>query len=1056
MKRPLTTLGFAVPLVACLGATALFAVTPSPDRKQEPRNFDLREAYAHAADGAASLLQSSAIDRLQASVPELFADLDPATGATRSIFNRSGYLTGPDSRPARTVALDFVSKNLDLLGISGDDLAGYEVTDDVYSAIDGSTHLYLRQRHDGLPVYNGQLQVNVNRDGRILSVNNLFLPQLAASVNGRQPSIDAAQALDAVAVHLGLPNAGAAQQIPVAPGTQQATRVRVPELSLAPVDMALMWLPIRQGEARLVWNFRVDTLDGEHWYSFNVDAHDGRIWTRLDFIADADYNVYPAPTESPNHAAVVPPTDGRTLLTNPNNATASPFGWHDTNGVAGAEFTIMRGNNAHAYQDTDGNDTPPAVQPDCGAGLDCEFTINFAGAPSTYQDAAIANLFYWNNYIHDIEFFYGFDSPGGNFQVNTYGLGGVGNDDVQAQAQSSGNCNANFGTPADGSRPRMRMFTCTNASPAHDGDFDAGVITHEYGHGISNRLVGGPANVSCMGNSEQPGEGTSDWWGLSLTMDATDQGTDGRGVGTYLLGQPITGNGVRTQRYSTDPAINTFTYASVPGSAIPHGVGEKWAQAYWEVTWALIDAHGFDSNLLNITHTASDKGNVRAKFYINQGLKNTVCSPGFVDVRNGILQAATDNYGGEDVCLIWEAFAAYGLGATASQGSSGSITDQTPAFDIPTSCSFGTAGNDARVCSTAGSHVQNISVGPAFSSPPVDMSATGNPAGSTLLFSADPVPSVPANITLTVGNLAAVAAGTYPITVTADDGVDTFNDPFSLTVDTAPAAQTTLTSPVDGANGVATSAPLAWTAVAGVTSYDVEVDNNSDFSSPVYTATVSGTSTVATGLGADTVYYWRVKATNGCGGTFTGAFDFRTTLEYCVSPALPIPDNGAAVTSNIVVPSGGPNVTDLNVKIVAAHTWVGDLKFSLSHDGGTAVMLIDRPGVPTTTTGCASNDYDVIINDEGTGNVETQCNAASPAVSGDRIGGDPASTTLLQAFDGVSISGTWTLSAQDFASIDTGTVNQWCLIPAVEIVDPTLFIDGFESNDTSAWSSTVP
>ena len=47
----------------------------------------------------------------------------------------------------------------------------------------------------------------------------------------------------------------------------------------------------------------------------------------------------------------------------------------------------------------------------------------------------------------------GFDSPGGNFQVNTYGLGGVGNDDVQAQAQSSGNCNANFGTVTFGASP---------------------------------------------------------------------------------------------------------------------------------------------------------------------------------------------------------------------------------------------------------------------------------------------------------------------------------------------------------------------------------------------------------------------------------------------------------------------------------------------------------------------------------------------------------------------------------------------------------------------------
>ncbi|MEO7793519.1 MAG: M36 family metallopeptidase, partial [Thermoanaerobaculia bacterium] len=397
MNRQLARLFAVSPLVLCLGAVAASAIVPSANTKgDEGRNFDLREKYAHAADGASSLAQSSAIELLAGALPELFADLDPATGTTRSLFNRSGYLTGPDARAARTIALDFIGKNLSLLGISAADFAGYEVTDDVYSAVDGSTHLYLRQRHDGLPVYNGQLQVNVNRDGRILSVNNLFLPAVALAVNERQPSLSAAAVLDVVAAHLGLANAGAAQQLPVAPGTQQVTRVLVPELSLEPVDLALMWLPIRQGEARLVWNFRVDTLDGEHWYNFNVDAQDGRIWTRVDYIADADYQVYPTPIESPNHAPTVPPADGRTVLTDPFNVTASPFGWHDTNGAAGAEFTIMRGNNAHAYQDIDGNDTPPAVQPDCGAGLDCEFPINFAGVPSTYQDAAIANLFYWN------------------------------------------------------------------------------------------------------------------------------------------------------------------------------------------------------------------------------------------------------------------------------------------------------------------------------------------------------------------------------------------------------------------------------------------------------------------------------------------------------------------------------------------------------------------------------------------------------------------------------------------------------------------------------------
>ncbi|MEZ5314490.1 MAG: M36 family metallopeptidase [Thermoanaerobaculia bacterium] len=73
------------------------------------------------------------------------------------------------------------------------------------------------------------------------------------------------------------------------------------------------------------------------------------------------------------------------------------------------------------------------------------------------------DLFYWNNIIHDVSYRYGFDEPAGNFQLNNYGRGGAGNDSVRAEAQDySGTNNANFSTPADGSRPRMQMYVWTD------------------------------------------------------------------------------------------------------------------------------------------------------------------------------------------------------------------------------------------------------------------------------------------------------------------------------------------------------------------------------------------------------------------------------------------------------------------------------------------------------------------------------------------------------------------------------------------------------------------
>ena len=74
-------------------------------------------------------------------------------------------------------------------------------------------------------------------------------------------------------------------------------------------------------------------------------------------------------------------------------------------------------------------------------------------------------------------------------------------------------------------------------------------------------------------------------------------------------------------------------------------------------------------------------------YYIIQGLKNSICSPAFTDVRDGIIAAATATYGGEDVCTIWTAFAEFGLGSDAVSGGSGSTTP-TNGFNIPASCSF--------------------------------------------------------------------------------------------------------------------------------------------------------------------------------------------------------------------------------------------------------------------------------------------------------------------------------------------------------------------------------
>lgn len=223
-----------------------------------------------------------------------------------------------------------------------------------------------------------------------------------------------------------------------------------------------------------------------------------------------------------------------------------------------------------------------------------------------------------------------------------------------------------------------------------DGDLDNVIIAHEYGHGISNRLTGGSAAAGCLQNQEQMGEGWSDYYGMILTMKDSDVRTSVRGTGTYALGEGIAGRGLRNKPYTTDFALNDFTYDSIKTQVAPHGVGSVWATMLWDLTWDLIDVYGFDSDIYNGTG-----GNNIALQLVNDGLKLQPCSPGFVDGRDAIIEADQIANGGANRCLIWRAFAKRGLGVSATQGSTNNKSDGTEAFDVPPGCELGVSGNNA-------------------------------------------------------------------------------------------------------------------------------------------------------------------------------------------------------------------------------------------------------------------------------------------------------------------------------------------------------------------------
>lgn len=598
-----------------------------------------------------------------------------------------------------------------------EDVANPIVSD--YYTSKGITHIYFQQTVDQINIFGASAAVHI-KDNEVFSSNLNFLKGINKRNIKNQFQVQAIEALVRLAQDQSYPLSQTEFIILAADEADPSkpTSISADGISNRTIPLRLVFMEDGNQDLQLVWSVFIDEKAGGNYKNFLINATTGVIEKEINLTISCNidhdhsshhqdaipstgnrlnqllaahkinnssekiqiansYNVYPIPVESPNFG-------GRSIVTSPWDADtiASPNGWHQ---IGNTNYTTTKGNNVDAYEDSNSTNTPTNGDParvNGGAILDFNNPLDVTGSPASYKSAAITNLFYWNNIIHDVWYNYGFDEPSGNFQEENYGRGGNGGDYVYAEAQDgSGTCNANMSTPSDGGNPRMQMYVCGS----RDGDFDNSVIVHEYGHGISIRLTGGPSTSGCLNNQEQMGEGWSDWFGTVMTMQAGDIATKLRPMGTWLFGQGPTGSGIRPHPYTTDMSVNPMTYGTLPSSSIsvPHGVGSVWATMLWDVTWAMIDRYGWDADLYNGTG-----GNNKMMALVIEGLKLQPCSPGFVDGRDAILAADRLLYGGDNQCLIWAAFARRGLGYSANQGSTGNKSDGTEAFDMPPSCTI--------------------------------------------------------------------------------------------------------------------------------------------------------------------------------------------------------------------------------------------------------------------------------------------------------------------------------------------------------------------------------
>lgn len=575
------------------------------------------------------------------------------------------------------------------------------------------THAYLKQTYQGVEVVNGDMSVHVDEFGRVFSYSSSFFegkvedhvnaneyPQLVMQAKESWISpIDAvvkfAEFINEPLLEVSALTNSFLTDDTVFPGDNEGvpTNVIQPVQFTRDGQVPIVTKYLISNDALMglrlvpVWDMSVDLLSGDSWYNAQMDVMTGQVLSMVDWVSEHKYNVFPIGVNDPH--------DGeRQLMVNPEDKLASPLGWHDQ-GSAGngrgddgdAKFNGTIGNNVFAQSNPNGrndyfnNYRPTGVSDDDG--MIFNNTLDLSKDPKSYIDASVTNLFYWNNVVHDIFYNYGFDEMSGNFQQDNLGRGGKGKDAVIANAQDgSGYNNANFATPPDGLNGRMRMYVWTQTNPRRDGDLEAGIVIHEYAHGISTRLTGGPSNSGCLGYGEAGGmgEGWGDAFANMLRMRANYKNDIEFPMGKYSAAR-----GIRPFDYSRSMTTNPHVYSFIKKSGYSgvHAMGSVWATILYEVYWSFVDEFGFNADWYSISDksipTAEIKGNIRIMALIVEGMKLQPCRPSFVDARNAIIRADEVMYEGQHACLLWKSFAKRGLGMDAKKGG-------VDSFDVPTEC----------------------------------------------------------------------------------------------------------------------------------------------------------------------------------------------------------------------------------------------------------------------------------------------------------------------------------------------------------------------------------
>lgn len=566
-------------------------------------------------------------------------------------------------------ALDHVQNISRALGLEATQPVEFVADPHIQRTTSDAVAVHLQQQYKGIPIFQAAETVRFAPDGALtetvgsrvtVSQDVDVSPTLSVQDAVRKaaeyvavPQPDEQGAKDQFGEPLPLPTVNLAGFVPTVIATFPNKPEQPTVLSAGPfgsdIKANLLWFPLGD-DVRLTWEVILTMPDSTGQYRTLVDARTGEILYchQLMHTVAARGNVYRV-DGSTRQMTNFPRLLADYELSMPTNLpNGFPQDWvSDDRAVGNSTFAHL-------------GDTGPTIRGTMQNG-----TVTFDPNDPVGNDQKVLNIFYYNCYMHDFFYLLGFREADGNFQHDNFSLGGLPTDRVDARAHSGAVWGtANMGTPVDGSSPEMNMglVTSTNRHTA----FDSSVVFHEFMHGVTNRLVGGPMNDRALEAPQSGGMGEG--WGDYIACTINNSTV----VGSWVVNQT---DGIRGFPYTSNfpdtfAKIGTGRYDEV------HNIGEIWCAILMEVNRKIGKKLGVQ--------------------LVIDALKLSPANPSFLDMRDAILAALENKLTAGQLTAnehatvrqaLWSVFARFGMGPNArSNGASlsGIVADFQPPSDAPT------------------------------------------------------------------------------------------------------------------------------------------------------------------------------------------------------------------------------------------------------------------------------------------------------------------------------------------------------------------------------------